>query len=850
MANQAAFTINGTPSEDPVTGDRAFVALNGALLSVTLEVNPSLALRATFEVFDITDGESPLASKNAPVITWVENGLAKITLGPVPTGINDTVTINMPAVPAPPATGINTYLFRCTVATPGDGSPGSQEQVFERAVLIFGTLSVPPLRKTFPAESTEARARGWSDSLNDMIDALDNALGVIGGNLQAAYTAGNTINVTAANGPLLFRGFAAENTSPLTVEMDAVPVLAVDGAGAVTISPIAGQELTLGLAGDTTRTLGDFVVEGTTFTVDSETVLMKDNHLYLNAGYEIVAAQTAGLVGNYLPIATTDTVAATGFVAGVATVSNPTVNTVGSVFSVGQLIQITGANEPSNNGLFEVLSDVAGLLTIRGVGTTATVEDFTQNQFVTDTTVAGTIIRLNVGVIRIGIDGIPETAKGSATGFIFDDLVTTSGLSLQASYDAGNTIVVVAADGPVALSNSADGTDLISLSRTFAGVGRGIAIIMAAATLGDGIFIEHNQTTTGNAIHVVVDAAATTAGGILVVHNGSGGSALEVQNAVAAMLQINADGTILIDGNSDGVVQITSQGTGTMSVAALGSGDLGLQAVGSGNVNVNAQGGGALNLQEGGVDRIVIAADGSIDVTPASGQSFNVNVIGAGDAILTTVDGQAKLESLGTGSADIESNTSIAISATTEVSIDTGATFDLTYNVRGGSFTLNQTGDVSIAEVGAGEVLEGATSIIGAVNRLARNRLVISDYVPGASTNTGTFPGGAAQKATITIPAEDNTFIITAKALVSHSNTSGDPSCRLQNITDAVTLGTRNWISEMKSSANIMSCQLEVEFVQTVAAGAKQIDLEFAKDSGGGTMTISDARLSAVRKFT
>lgn len=175
MANQAAFLINGTPSADAL-GDRLFIALNSQTLTVQLEVSPSPVLSARFEVFDPADSDSPFASKGAPNLTWNENGLPAITLGPAPYGVNDPVTVDMPPIPAPPATGVYSYLIRCTVSTAGDGSPASQNQVYERLVIIQSLSTTPALRKTVPGESVQARARGWSDAINDIVDAAENAV--------------------------------------------------------------------------------------------------------------------------------------------------------------------------------------------------------------------------------------------------------------------------------------------------------------------------------------------------------------------------------------------------------------------------------------------------------------------------------------------------------------------------------------------------------------------------------------------------------------------------------------------------------------------------------------------------
>jgi len=173
---------------------------------------------------------------------------------------------------------------------------------------------------------------------------------------------------------------------------------------------------------------GDVTVSGTIVAVDTEHLLIQDNYIYQNNGYTTVAAKTGGSVINYLPTATNDTVAAGGFTAGVAAVSNPTVATTGAAtFALGDLIQVSGADDAQNNGLFEVLSHAANLLTIRGVGTVAVVEDFTQNQFATDATVAGTITKVNVAVMRAGATGDWEVGKGSATALTFTGVVTGTG---------------------------------------------------------------------------------------------------------------------------------------------------------------------------------------------------------------------------------------------------------------------------------------------------------------------------------------------------------------------------------------------------------------------------------------
>lgn len=165
----------------------------------------------------------------------------------------------------------------------------------------------------------------------------------------------------------------------------------------------------------------NLIVQGTTTTIDSETVNVVDNHLYLNKDYTTAVSQTGGLVVNFLPTATADTITAVGFVSGVASTSNPTVTTTGaSVFATRELIQISGST--SNDGIYEVSVHTANVLEIRGIGLIATSEDFVQNQFVAEAGL-GTITKINVSVMRTGINGIWETANGSISPLVFSDLL-------------------------------------------------------------------------------------------------------------------------------------------------------------------------------------------------------------------------------------------------------------------------------------------------------------------------------------------------------------------------------------------------------------------------------------------
>jgi hypothetical protein len=271
--------------------------------------------------------------------------------------------------------------------------------------------------------------------------------------------AGSNIDIASGKNLVAVGGASNFDFSGSSGTFDTPSGAVTIGPGAVTLSgattvTAAGTGLTV----DNDMVVsGNLTVSGTTFQNDVENANYSDNFLGLNVGYETVSAVPAGFVANYLPTSTNDTVDTGGFTAGVAATSNPTVATVGAAtFAASDIIQITGAADPTNNGLFEVLSQAANVLTIRGVGTTSTVEAFSQNQFATDATVQGTIRKVTVGVLRIGTDGVPETGSGSVTGITYSDLATAAGATLQSAYEAGNTITTSGGEGEVTIAGTED----------------------------------------------------------------------------------------------------------------------------------------------------------------------------------------------------------------------------------------------------------------------------------------------------------------------------------------------------------------------------------------------------------
>lgn len=181
--NRARFTIDGSPSEDPTTGDRGFDVTPGQTLDITLELNPARVLSVKFLLPDPnnTDENAPVSSINETQQVFVENSDTTIELS----SPNDVVHIVVNA-----ATELSSYVIRCEVVD------DTGLHVFERII----SVRVADLRMTVPAERQQYNSAGWSVAMNEM--ALAIAALVAGGGGGGLVVGGlpNTGDVPTWNG--------------------------------------------------------------------------------------------------------------------------------------------------------------------------------------------------------------------------------------------------------------------------------------------------------------------------------------------------------------------------------------------------------------------------------------------------------------------------------------------------------------------------------------------------------------------------------------------------------------------------------------------------------------------------
>jgi hypothetical protein len=262
----------------------------------------------------------------------------------------------------------------------------------------------------------------------------------------------------------------------------------------------------LNLSGDAVIN-GDLTVKGTTTTVHSETVLLNDNYLDLNTGYTADTAQSGGIVVNYDPTTTADTSTTGGF----ATTS--TVITAGSgTFSPGDIIAIWDADNPDNNGYFEVVTHTGTTLTIDSTPQ----EDWSKSAFVVDTgDTDANITKVGVSVIRTNTSGDWEVGKGNTVPLSYSGITAgllSSNNTWTGTQDFTNTITTDAVQRNIRLISSSVGANASDHVVVQNG-GASITYTLPAATGSGRELVIKKMTSTGSGNLTVDGSGAETIDG-------------------------------------------------------------------------------------------------------------------------------------------------------------------------------------------------------------------------------------------------------------------------------------------------------------------------------------------------
>lgn len=322
------------------------------------------------------------------------------------------------------------------------------------------------------------------------------------------------------------------------------------------------------------------------------------------------------------------------------------------------------------------------------------------------------------------------TIGSSITDYLDDlwlDAVNTNGPSL-AAYGlnvSGTNAGAYAIGVDASLLGNSTNTDLMTvLDDLDAAITGGAASLQASYAVGNTI-----DVTAANGIIDFENSTNADTTTVLLINRSPG----------ASTGGIGLD--VLMGANTTGV---------GMNIAGAGSGDV---------VFINNTGtGAAFTVQDGGGDVFDIDATGAVVITPTSGQNYTLTVAGAG---VIDINGAAAIDIDSTGggiSFDGAGASNFSTSAG-NLTFDSAAGELVFDDVGGSGATLSQSSDRTFDLVAAGEVLNGATSVLGAVNRLAR-----------AMSDSGLFQGELSIENTVTISAGDVVAASTVSGRVTQNN--------------------------------------------------------------------------------
>ncbi len=311
--------------------------------------------------------------------------------------------------------------------------PGSSKLVFQHVPSIQHVIAQPddsvalttnplvvPLLSTLANQTDIVTLRTGSPMNNFRATIVDNLTGI-----TLKYIPSKAVVVAGTGGLDLPAGDAIFNFNS---DADDIPASGLFFLGFTPLRQSAGQASTFTIFADTMDILGEaggipyiendiHFLESTTVPFIEDVTNLKDSYSRINNEQTSLSGETGGVLATYLATSDTDTISTGQFTIGDAGTSNPTVVTVtGGIFAQDDLVQINGT--VLNDGLYEVEDHTGTTLTVKGIGTVPTIEDFTATDFIT-TEDTGTITKVNVSIIRSGVDGKWEQGKGSSTPLSF-----------------------------------------------------------------------------------------------------------------------------------------------------------------------------------------------------------------------------------------------------------------------------------------------------------------------------------------------------------------------------------------------------------------------------------------------
>ena len=600
------------------------------------------------------------------------------------------------------------------------GTGGSEKHVIiaptEAAAVYIGSTSANvPISLRQGASATDYRLYADSNGKLTLTSSSNQDVSVTaGGTGSITLTPGDDFTVDAGD------DVSIDAAGSLFLKQDSTNILSWNDAGAVTVSAVSGQDLTmsgddvvlkseasstLALKQDSTNILSwDAAGAVTVSAVSNQDVSVLSNAASSGTGGAVSISGGASTtsttgVGGALTLSGGAGGSASGGAGGAVTVSS------GAAHTSGAVTISSGAGATTNGGIVvdaKTGAGTAGAITVRQGSSSgdrlvvssagAVTVSAASNQDVSVTAGGTGSITLTPGddfTVDAGDDVSIDAAgslflKQDSTNILsWNDAgaVTVSAVSGQDLTMSGDD-VVLKSEASSTLALKQDSTNILSWDAA------GAVTVSAVSNQDVSVLSNAASSGTGGAVSISGGASTTSTtgvGGALTLSGGAGGSA---------------------SGGAGGAVTVSSGAAHTSGAVTISSG---AGATTNGGIVVDAKTGagtaGAITVRQGSSsgDRLVVSSAGAVTVSAASNQDVSVTAGGTGSITLTPGD-----------DFTVDAGDDVSIDAAGSLFLKQDSTNILSWN-DAGAVTLSSVEDqpISIAPLGSSTAAGGAVSLTG-----------------------------------------------------------------------------------------------------------------------------------------
>ena len=338
------------------------------------------------------------------------------------------------------------------------------------------------------ASDASAAAASAASAASDAADAISTANG--------AVTTANAAASDAAAAVSTANSAASDASSALALAQDALP--------------LSGGTLTGALNGTDLSLSGDLTVQGNIVSKGQVDVIISDSFLDLNAGNVGSSATAGGFTVNVKKATGFTAETATAFVAGVSSVSAPSMTISGSALAAGDIIQVSNSAGGKNDGLFVVAGVSGSTVSIKGIGGTmpSAQVPFVQNQLVAGSGETAIVVKVDLAAIAVSNGSLVSASGAIAAGLLcyayaananesafvgdWSVLASTTASSLQSAYDNGDGSIDLASGKDFEINGAGDGSADVVLNPHIV-IGSAIGFkkqVEAGVSAGDILFLD------------------------------------------------------------------------------------------------------------------------------------------------------------------------------------------------------------------------------------------------------------------------------------------------------------------------------------------------------------------------